>query len=476
MTPLSASDNLFLMLEKRQQPTHIAGLQLFDFPEDAPADFVTRFAEELRTYTQPVAPYDQRLVYRFGRPYWKSDRQFDLEHHFRHVALPPPGRIRELLALVSAEHSNLMDRERPLWEFNLIEGLKDRRFAIYSKQHHAIMDGISAMRTGISILSNDPATRNMAPVWAFDIKKKRAEERAAARAARPAEPAMDPVQAISTLTGNVRRQLSSIPHVTRAVYDSWQKAKQDPNYTSIFQAPQSILNDRITGSRRYAAQSYSLERMKRIGKAYGATINDVVMAICGSALRDYLLEQRALPDKPLIAAIPVSLRQDDSIGGNQIVTILANLGTHVADPAQRMAIIKNSVTEAKQRMANMTQQEIMAYSALMFAPAGLHLLTGLAPQWQSFNVMISNVPGPKEPLYWNGARLRGMYPVSMPLDRLALNITILSYHDQLEFGLTACRRTLPSMQRMLAHIESGIAGLEATANLQKVKRNEMELV
>lgn len=467
MTPLAASDKLFLMLEKRQQPTHIAGLQLFDFPEDAGDDYVTRFAEELRAYSQPVAPYDQRLVYRFGQPYWKADRQFDLEHHFRHVALPAPGRIRELLALVSAEHSNLMDRERPLWEFSLIEGFHDRRFAVYSKQHHAMMDGISAMRLGMSVLSSDLAQRNMPPVWAFERKKKH-------RAPVPVTNS-SPLSAISHLAGGVRQQWHSVSTVTRAVYDSMQKAKQDADYTSIFQAPQCILNERITGSRRYAAQSYSMERIRALTKAYDATINDIVLGICGSALRDYLLEQRALPEQPLITAVPVSLRQDDSIGGNQIVTILANLGTHVADPAQRMQIIKASVSDAKQRMADMSPAEILAYSALMFAPAGLQLLTGLAPRWQAFNVMISNVPGPKAPLYWNGARLRGLYPVSMPLDRLALNITILSYCDHLEFGLTACRRTLPSMQRMLAHLENGIRKLEDAAQLQKVERNEAEL-
>lgn len=467
MTPLSATDNMFLMLEKRQQPTHIAGLQLFEFPEDAPANFVTQFAEQLREYSQPVAPYNKRLVYRFGKPYWKVDSQFDLEHHFRHVALPKPGRIRELLALVSAEHSNQLDRERPLWEYYLIEGLKGRRFAVYSKQHHAIMDGMSAMRLGSKVLSTDPNERGMPPVWACDV----------AREPKPKSARnIEPLAAIAAATGGVKRQLSSIPHVARALQDAWRKSKSDSAYTSIFQAPQCQLNERITGSRRFAAESYSLARIKTIAKAYGATLNDVVLAVCGSALRDYLREQNALPDKPLIAAVPVSLRQDDSIGGNQIVTILANLGTHVADPAERMNIVKSSVQEAKQRLSGLTPEEIVAYSALMLAPAGMQMMTGLMPTWQAFNVLISNVPGPSEPLYWNGARLSGLYPVSMPIDRLALNITILSYHDQLEFGLTACRRTMPSMQRMLAFLEDGIEQLEKAASLKCAGRNEMELV
>ncbi len=470
MTPLSVTDNLFLMLEKRQQPTHIAGLQLFDFPDDADDDFVTKFAAELRHYNRPVAPFDKRLTYRWGRPFWKKDSQFDLEHHFRHVALPTPGRIRELLALVSAEHSNLMDRERPLWEFYLIEGLQGRRFAVYSKQHHAIMDGVSAMRLGMNVLSTDASVRGIPPAWAFEMPKKTRTG---------ADTTTRTINVANELAKSTTSQWSSVPNVARAIYDSYQRSKiisSESDYTSIFLAPQCVLNEKITGSRRFAAQSYSLERIRGICRAYDATVNDVVLAICGGALRDYLLELRALPERPLIAAVPVSLRQDDSIGGNQIVTILANLGTHVADPVRRMEIIKASVADAKLRLGSMTQEEVMAYSALMYLPAAMHLATGLMPQWQAFNVLISNVPGPREPLFWNGARLRGMYPVSMPMDRLALNITILSYCDHLEFGLTACRRTMPSMQRMLALIEAGIAKLEAGANMQRVERNIVELV
>lgn len=470
MTPLSTTDHLFLLLEKRQQPTHIAGLQLFDFPDDAEADFVTRFAAELRHYHAPVAPFDKRLTYRWGRPHWIKDKQFDLEHHFRHVALPHPGRIRELLALVSAEHSNLMDRERPLWEFYLIEGLQGRRFAVYSKQHHAIMDGVSAMRLGMNALSTDPTQRGMPPAWAYEIPAKNRSG---------ADTATRTINAAGTLAKSATSQWSSVPNVARAIYDSYQQSKaieSAADYTSIFLAPHCILNEKITGSRRFAAQSYAMARIRALCKAYDATVNDVVLAICGSALRDYLLDLRALPERPLIAAVPVSLRQDESIGGNQIVTILANLATHVADPVRRMQIIKASVQDAKQRLGSMTQEEVMAYSALMYIPAAMHLATGLMPQWQAFNVLISNVPGPQQPLYWNGARLRGMYPVSMPMDRLALNITILSYCDHLEFGLTACRRTMPSMQRMLAHIEAGIGKLEMGANMRRVERNEMELV
>ena len=208
-----------------------------------------------------------------------------------------------------------------------------------------------------------------------------------------------------------------------------------------------------------------MERIKALCKKFDATVNDVVLAICGSALRDYLISQHALPDQPLIAMVPVSIRQDDSEGGNQIAMILANLGTHIADPYNRLEVIKHSVQTAKNRFKQMTPEEMLNYTALTMAPTGLNMLTGLAPKWRAFNVVISNVPGPKKDLYWNGARLEGMYPVSIPIDHIALNITLVSYTDQLEFGLTACRRTLPSMQRLLDYIDNGIHELEVAADI-----------
>lgn len=455
MKPLTPVDQLFLWLERRQQPMHVAGLQLFEFPDDAEESYVQELAELLRAYNKPSAPFNQRLVNRFGQPFWDEDRQFDLDHHFRHEALPHPGRIRELLALVSAEHSALLDRERPLWECHLVEGFYDRRFALYSKIHHSLVDGIAAIRMMQRSLSTDPDERGLPPVWAQRPRKREREP-------------LTPGAAVSHLAqqgGALRKQAATVPTVLREVYKSIQKARRHESYASVFQAPPSILNGRITGSRRFAAQSYSLPRFKAIAKAFGGTMNDVVLSVCGSALREYLIGQRALPDMPLIAMVPMSVRTDEGSEGNQVAMILANLGTHVADPAKRMELVMASVREAKERCARMTPEEIVNYTALTLAPAGTNLLLGVSPKWQSFNVIISNVPGPKEPLYWNGARLSGIYPVSIVLDRMALNITLTSYVDSLEFGIVACRRTLPSMQRLLDYIERGIHELEIAAGI-----------
>jgi diacylglycerol O-acyltransferase len=228
------------------------------------------------------------------------------------------------------------------------------------------------------------------------------------------------------------------------------------------QAPRSILNVPITGSRRFAAQAWSMERIKAVGKAADATVNDVVLAMCAAALRSYLLSLDALPDSPLIAMTPVSLRdQDDDETSNAVGTILCNLGTHLVDPEERLIAIRTSMRSAKAALKGLNQLQVTALSAAVMAPLGL----GLLPSVQSavrppYNLVISNVPGPKEPLYWNGARLEGMYPLSIPTNGQALNITVTSYAGDMEFGLIGDRRSLPHLQRMLSALDEGLAELE----------------
>jgi len=451
---LSPVDQVFLWLEKRQQPMHVGGLQLFSFPEDAPEDYVAQLAEQLREETIVTPPFDRRLDSKFGQPVWVPDEHLDLEHHFRFEALPTPGRIRELLAFVSAEHSHLMDRERPMWEFHLIEGLKDRQFAIYTKVHHSLVDGVSAMRLFQRMLSQDPTQRNMPPIWSLPQRSRNRGDDG---------PSM--WRNVAHLLGESGKQLGTVPAVTKALLSTVNRARKDPAYDSIFHAPRCVLNGKITGSRRFAAQSYCLKRIRAVCTAFGTTVNDVVMAMCAAALRTYLMNQDALPEKPLVAMVPVSLRTDDSSGGNQVGIILASLGTHLNDAAERLRYIHEDVKASKERYASMSPEGILNYTALLLAPASFNLLTGLAPKWQTFNVVISNVPGPREPSYWNGARLEGMYPVSIAMDRIALNMTLTSYCDQVEFGLIGCRRTLPSLQRMLDFLEDGLTELEQAAGL-----------
>ncbi len=458
MKPLSSADQIFLWLESRQQPMHVGGLQLFNIPEDASPDFVSELMESLYQLSGPKAPFNQCLVNKRGLFYWEEDKYFDIYHHVRHEALPKPGRIRELLAHVSAEHSHLMDRSRPLWEFHVIEGLQKNQIAVYAKIHHSMIDGVSAMRLLSRSLSTDPKLRNTPPIWS--IKQPR-------RSKNDPDKDNSVLGNLAELSTNLRSQLLALPNVLTEISRSYRNVTSDPDFVTVRQAPHSLLNEPISGSRRFAAQSYPMDRFKALTSKFNVTLNDILLAVCGSALRNYLISQHALPDKPLISMVPMSIRNaDDTELGNQIVAILANLGTHVADPVDRLQIVHRSIVAAKKLYSQMSPTEIFNYTAMMMAPSAIHMLTGKAPAFQTYNVTISNVPGPKEKLYWNGAELAGIYPLSIPLNYNALNITLLSYCDQLEFGFTACRKTLPSMQRLLDYVENGIAELEVAADIR----------
>ena len=389
--------------------------------------------------------------------FWDEDEEFDLDHHFRHIALPQPGRILELLTYISQEHSSLIDRAKPLWTCHIIEGIEGNRFAMYFKIHHAMVDGIAGMRLVEKSLSQDPNAKSIVPPWCVE----------GPRAKRLKEPN---VSRFKKIMNGVMGQLESTP---RVMYELSQTVMKDmgrnPDYVSSFQAPSSILNQRVSSSRRFAAQSFEFDRLRHISKSLGVTINDIVLAICSGALREYLLSQDALPKKPLIAMVPASVRDDDSSMSNRITMILANLGTHKEDPLERLAIVRRSVQNAKEKFKRMNSNQILNYSAFVYSAAGLNIASGLLPKRQAFNLVISNVPGPREPLYWNGARLDALYPASIILDGQALNITMTSYLDKLEVGLTACRNALPKMQNLLTHLEEEIQRFEAIVGVEGPK-------
>lgn len=452
MKPVGVIDQGFLWLERRNQPMHVGGLMLMTPPRGKSEEFLADLVNRCKSATQASPPFNQRLTRRLGAWFWETDPDFDIESHFHHLSLPQPGRIRELLALVSSLHGNLMDRTKPLWEFNVISGLEDGRVAVYSKIHHALVDGVAATRMMIRSLSEDASERDMQPLW---VRSARKRESATAKSG--------PLSVLAEAVAMANAQVRTVPTVAREVIRSLRERGSNPDHVSVFQAPRSLLNQKISGARRFAAQSYSLKRIRAVGKTLGATVNDVVLAMCASALRQYLKELDGLPDKPLVAMVPVSLRKDDSETGNQVAMVLANLATHLDDPRERLDAITRSMKNAKERFSKMSQLEIMNYLAAVMAVSGLNMATGLAPKWQAFNITISNVPGPTRTLYFNGARMDGNYPVSIVLDGQALNITLMSYVDHMEIGLIACRRTLPRMQKLLQYLEDGLAELETLA-------------
>jgi diacylglycerol O-acyltransferase len=448
MQALSPTDSAFLWMETRNQPMHVAGLNIYSPPPGAGPHFVGKLLADWGRHLSALPPFNQRPVLRMGLWYWEEDQEFELDYHLRHLALPHPGRIRELLAMISRLHGNLLDRNRPLWEAYVIEGLPQGRFATYTKIHHALVDGVTGARIMAESLART-ADEDKPPVWAQAYSRHPTVRREA--------PAQGLLQQLASAA---RAGRDILPGVASGLWDIVRAGEPDSASALPFHAPPTPFNVEISGSRRFAAQSYSLARLKRIGEAAGATVNDVTLAICAGALRRYLEVQKALPRKPLIAMVPVSLHGETDAGGNQVSLLLANLATNLRDPLKRLQRIVQSTTEAKQRLKAMPRLQKMAHGITSISPMGAGMLTGTSKQRPGFNVVISNVPGPRHTLYLNGARLDEVYPVSIPTHYLALNITISGYGDNLGFGYIACRRSVPALQRMLDYTDEAILELE----------------
>ena len=454
LLPMAPTSSLFLLGESREHPMHVGGLQLFEPPSGADAIDV-RSMFDAAMIDSEVAPLfrkrARRSIASLGQWGWEVDDQFDLEHHVRRNALPQPARVLELLALCSRLHSSLLDRHRPLWEMHLIEGLADGRFAVYFKSHHALVDGVSALRMLSRMLTDDPDDREVPPFWAPRQRRERV----------PTEKhGLVPVTALREAMNLAGDVAGLVPAFARTV----RRGINDEGGAMNFSAPRTMFNVPITGARRFAAQSWPMDRIRQVGKASNATVNDVVLAMCSGALRTYLLEMDALPDEPLIAMVPVSLHGEEDSGdggGNAIGLVMCNLGTHLDEPIARLDAVNSSMRNGKEAMKGMSPLQIMSMSALGASPVLVYPLLGLTTTARPpFNLVISNVPGPTKPMYWNGARLDGLYPLSIPLDGQALNITVTSYSHEIAFGLTGCRRSVPHLQRLLTYLDEELGALE----------------
>ncbi|MFP5308640.1 MAG: WS/DGAT/MGAT family O-acyltransferase [Actinomycetes bacterium] len=461
MRRLPVPDAAWLLVESREQPMHVGGLQLFALPDDAPPTWVADLVAEAMAHDEVASPFNRRLARPYGRAglfHWVED-EVDLPYHVQHLALPEPGRIRELLSYVSRSHSALLDRQRPLWELTLLEGIEDGRIAVYSKVHHSMLDGVAAMRQVTAMFSPDPDARDAPPPWAAAPQE---PERVRAEG--------DATSTLRTVLGTAAGalgQAGSALGALKALAGQVAKAPFDAHEVAPFAAPRSLLNQRLTAARRFVAQDYPLERIKQVAKATETTVNDVVLSMCGGAVRTYLLDLGALPDDPLVAMVPVSIRPDDgSASGNALSFALAELATDADAPLDRLARVHASMERAKARLRGMSQAELVDYAILLTAPLiGSQLLGIGAVGRPLFNLTISNVPGPAEPLYYNGARMTGMYPVSLLFDGYGLNITQASYAGQMAFGITADRTSLPHVQRLIDHLGDELEAMATDAGV-----------
>jgi diacylglycerol O-acyltransferase / wax synthase len=451
---LNPLDWAFLAAESGPTMMHVGAMMTFSPPPRFNPELLREMMDEVRTQTRAYPPWSLKLRHPdwLASPLqrWVEDRDFDPEYHVRRSALPKPGDERELGILVSRLHSHPIDFKRPPWEVHFIEGLEGGRIALYFKVHHALVDGY----TGIKLLSrslSSTAEETDKPLF-FALPPERRERGSAVDAA---------VATFESLLGKVRTQFATTAQVGSALKQALQPKKS--GLVAPMQAPKSIINRTISRNRRFATQQVPLKRLKAVAKGYGGTVNDVALALCSIALRRWARELAALPDAPLTAMLPVNIRpKDDPGGGNAVGAILASLATDIDDPAECIAAIIDSTQRAKAQLQGMSANGIMQYSALLMAPLLLSQVPGTVGRIRpAFNLVVSNVPGPADALYFRGFKMEAYYPISIPLDGYGLNITLVSYGDQLNFGFIGCRDSVPHLQRLAVYAGEALGQLEA---------------
>jgi diacylglycerol O-acyltransferase / wax synthase len=394
---------------------------------------------------------------------WIADDDIDLDYHIRTTVLPKPGTMVQLEALAARLHSSLLDRSRPLWEFYVIEGLADGRIGFYSKVHHAAVDGQAAVAMGNSVFDLTAEPRRVKPP----------------RSTRSHRYQLGVAELLGAALSNQMQQLVQfaklMPPLATAAYGAAKKALAERGksnakagfLSSLKQAPASPFNTSITNQRAFAGVSLPLPEVKAIGKTHGASINDMVLWLCSTALRDYLRESRELPEKSLVAGVPISLRSEgDTSSNNQVSGTVIDLATQIADPIKRLAAIQTATQAMKAQMGtfgDLIPKDFPSLGSpwLLSGLASLYGRSRLAHRLRVANVTISNVPGPQVPLYLAGAKMVGNYPLSIVVHGVALNITVQSYMGQLCFGLIACRRAVPDVKELAAHLQQAMQALRA---------------
>jgi len=452
---------------------HVGGVSLYTLPKGVDAqEFVgdlTLNALIAEDFREPFGEYvTTGRAGPLGPLYWEQDAHIDMDYHVRHSALPKPGRYRELFALVSRLHSTLLDRNRPLWEIHLIEGLQNRQIAVYMKMHHAAIDGVAAMQLTQSVSSTDPDFR------IYDLPMSRAayDRHLAAIGARKPRRVVPKESELRAVADALKQQFDSSTHVLGALrrFGGAFFGRSGNLAVPWHNVPRTSINTRVGGARRFVAQSWEFDRIQAVCRAIDGTVNDVVLAMCSGALRRYLVGHHELPRHSLKAMAPVSLREKGDYGaGNAVGFITADLATNIEDPELRLRTIQKSMRAGKELLQGLSPREAMIFMQLTQLPALLTTALGLASQFPAFSTVISNVPGPREQLFWNGATLDGIYPASIVFDGFAMNITLVSYAKSLDFGIVACRRSLPEIQRMIDYLEDALVELEDVAGLRTKK-------
>lgn len=477
MQQLTGLDAAFLALETASSTGHVGGVCVLD-PRQAPKPLTLGRLTEVLGERLPLVPVLRRKLLNvplgLDQPYWVDDADFDIEYHIREIALPRPGSDAQLTEQIARLHARPLDRSRPLWEIYLITGLSRRRAAVYTKIHHAAIDGASGAELLTILLDLTPDGRELAASEPFTPASPPGPVTLAALAA--LRLAWRPVQTVR-VTNELVRVLPSLAPAFRMLVGGMLGLNSGDGAviaTAPGRAPATPFNRPITQHRRVAFRSVDLDSVKAVKNEFGVSVNDVVMAMCAGALRRWLAEHDALPEQPLIAMIPVSVRDPASKGalGNKVSAMLAALPTHVADPGQRLEIGHAATKIAKSQQAAIPQGLVdqisdFAPPALTARAARVVFATGLLHRLPPFNLCISNIPGPNVPVYLCGAKLLAHYPVSVITDGQGLNITVIGYLGQLHFGLVSCRELVPDLDALAGYLVDELESLLEAAGLAK---------
>jgi WS/DGAT/MGAT family acyltransferase len=479
---LTSLDAQFLALESARQTGHVGGLAILD-PSTAPGGTITGtdIQRLLAERLPALPPFRWKLAevpLGLDFPYWIEDPDFDLNFHVREIALPPEGTHDQLSDQVSRIMARPLDRSRPLWELYLIHGLEKGCSAVLTKIHHAVIDGISGAEIMGLLLDLSPEGRPPPePVKAPDVEEGQPGQiemlargllgvpRYPVRLLRSLPTTIPNVDEVPAIfggipgAGTVGRIASRVQGV---VSDSASRGR------NTLQAPKTKFNGRISPHRRFAFGQLSLDEVKAVKKARGVTVNDVVVSICAGAVRRWLQKHDDLPDGPLVAQIPVSVRTDEQVGtyGNRIMLMSAPLFTDERGPVKRLKETHGAMVDMKERHkalpASLLQgaNELIPPAVFSRAAQLTFRLSTSRPGRPAWNLVISNVPGPQFPLYLAGARLVANYPVSVITDGMGLNITVMSYDGHLDFGIVADRDLMPDVHEMIDWLQEELDALK----------------
>ncbi|MFT4103043.1 MAG: wax ester/triacylglycerol synthase family O-acyltransferase [Burkholderiaceae bacterium] len=470
MQHLTSLDAAFLHFETPETPMHVGSLMLFELPEGYKGDYYEDVKELIGKRLHLCSMFVRKLAsmpFELAEPVWIEDDDIDLDYHVRYLTLRKPGSMAQLEQLVARLHSSLLDRSRPLWEVYVIDGLENGLVGYYTKAHHSGIDGKAGVEMAKVFYDLTPEVREVPPPRR---RTKRREGYHLGTAELLQAAVSNGLQQYQRLSSVLPQAIKAIDTAARIMRN--RKYEPGQRRLDLGLAPKTIFNTSITNQRSYTTLTLSLAEIKALGKRVGGTVNSVVMAMCSSALRRFLLERDLLPKEPLIAMVPVSFRsQGDDSMNNQSSAIRVDLATEIADPGERFDAIHASSEAAKAVVAEF--KPIMGVDVPMTGSPWL--MTGMAsllghPDVASrlpagANVTISNVPGIPTTLYMAGARMLHYYPVSIPYHSTALNMTVQSYDGKLEFGLTACRRVVSQdeSRELIGYLRKALKEIEALA-------------